>query len=451
MTSNGTTHDNPLQTIRLLNSLLTERLAAGGQHGQQFGGERDLYSALGYKTRLTAQDYLDAYRRGSLAGRGAGIHSAYTWKRKAVIIDGDERSGDQQPASAFLRDWQTLAHRHRLWQRFRRIDLLGRLGRFAVLLLGARDQRDARLPLAAPLGGLDGLLYARPYHESQVTITEFDRERGSPRYGQPLLYTIQTDEAGSTVVHHSRLLHVAEELLDNDVYGVPALEAVYNRLDDLEKVVGGGSEAFWLNIRRGLAVLARDGVDLPTDTAAKAAMQSEIDNFTHNLTRVLRLSGVDLQDLGADVVSSYDQFRVLVAIIAADLDIPQRLLIGNEQGERASSQDERNWASAIRARQTDYAEPDILRAFIDWCLRHGVLPPPSAGAYEVEWPPLYEPTGQEEADTALTVAQALATATGGVPEYAMPTEVFTERYLRYVPEITPAQMIAQERGRSEGE
>ncbi len=447
MTTNGTIKDDPALTIRLLNSLLTERLAAGGQHGQQFGGDRDLYTALGYKRKVTAQDYLDAYRRGSLAGRGVAIHSADTWKRKAVIVDGDSRSDEQQPDSEFVRGWQLLADRHQVWQRLRRVDLLGRLGRYAVLLLGARDQRQARLPLAGNLGGPEGLLYLRPYHETQVSITEFERESNSPRYGQPLLYTIQTDEQGSLVVHHSRVLHVAEELLDNDVYGVPALESVYNRLDDLEKVVGGSSEAFWLNIRRGLAILARDGVDLPTDSASKAAFDAEIDTFVHNLSRVMRLSGVDLQDLGADVVSSYEQFRVLVSIIAADLDVPQRKLIGNEQGERASSQDERNWAANVRARQTDYAEPVILRGLIDWCLRYGVLPPPASGSYQVEWPAVYEPTAQEEAETALVVAQALSTATGGVPEYAMPTEVYTERYLRFVPESTPAQLIDQERGR----
>jgi len=438
-----TTSDNEM--IYALNSLLTERLRASGQHGQQFGGDRDLYAALGYRRTLTAQDYLDAYRRGSLAGRGVAIHTEDTWKRKAIVIDGDSRSDQQQPASEFVRQWQQLANRQQVWHRLRRVDLLGRLGRYAVLLLGARDQRQLAQPLAGNLGGPDGLLYVRPYHETQAAIGDIERDAASPRYGKPLTYTIKSDDLASQTVHYSRVLHVAEDLLADDVYGVPALESVYNRLDDLEKVVGGSSEAFWLNIRRGLAFLAREGVDLSTDAEARSAMREQIDDFVHNLSRVMRLSGVDIQDLGADVVSGYEQFKVLVSVIAADLDVPQRKLIGNEQGERASSQDERNWAAKIRSRQTDYAEPLILRALIDWCVRNGALSPPASGSYDIEWPPVYEPTAQEEADTALTVAQALATVTGGAPDYAMPTEAFTERYLHYVPEELPAAVIARER------
>lgn len=449
-TTNGTGTADALRLLANINSVLTSRLAATGGLGYQFNGNRDLYTALGYRREISPEDYLNAYRRGSIAGRGIDLAPEDTWKRKAVIIDGQSRSDEQKSASPFIRDWQRLVDKHQLWHRFKRADILGRLGRYAILLLGVRDGQPLDSELTRRLGGPDDLLYVRPYYETSAVISTWDEVETSPRYGLPLTYQVKTSNRGGTkTVHYSRVLHVADGLLEDDVYGLPALESVYNRLDDLEKTVGGSSEAFWLNIRKGLALLAREGVDLPTSTEDKAAFDTEVENYIHNLSRVMRLSGVDVQDLGADVVDGYQQFKMLVSIIAADLDIPQRKLIGNEQGERASSQDERNWAAKIKSRQTDFAEPLILRAFIDWCVKYGLLPAPASGAYQVEWPAVYEPTAQEEADTALTVAQALNTAAGGLGvEYAMPLEDYTERYLHYVPPATPRQVIAGERGQN---
>jgi len=433
-----------------LNSMIRQRMAASGELGRSFGGKRDLYDSLGYKREVEAQDYINAYRRMSLAGRGVSVHTEDTWKRKAVVIDGKDRSDQQQPGSEFVRQWQALANKQAVWNKFRRVDLLGRLGQFAVLLIGCRDGAALDQPLIKNLAGPEGVLYLKPYHESAIVSLTLEADRTSPRYGLPATYQIDPgDGTGSMGVHWSRVLHVAEELLDNEVYGVPALESVWNRLEDLEKVVGGSSEAFWLNIRRGLAIVAREGVAMPTDAESKDKMQAEIDNFVHNLSRVMKLQGVDVNDLGADVVDGYQQFKVLVSVIAADLDIPQRKLIGNEQGERASSQDERNWAGKIRSRQADYAEPGIVRAFIDWAILHGALPRPTSGAYEIEWPPVYEPTEEEEAQTALTVAQALDTYSSGLANQVMPEDDFAELYLGYQRTDAVAALIAEERADGE--
>ena len=428
-----------------LNSVIGQRLRAAGQ-GYTHQGERDLYGTLGYLREIAFQDYVNKIRRGSIAGRGLNLPVEDTWKRKPVLIDGNARSDEQAPASEFLRQWIGLTNRLKLWAKLPRLDKLAGLGQYALLLLGTRDGDELDRPLVKRLRGPDDVLYARLYSEGTATITVWDEERNSPRYGLPLLYQVQTsaNAGGVRTVHYSRVLHVAEGLLEDDVYGVPALEAVYNRLDDLEKVTGGSSEAFWLNIRKGLAILAREDVDLPNSADDRAAFDAEVDNYVHNLERVMRLQGVELQELGADVVSGYDQFKMLVSVIAADLDIPQRKLIGNEAGELASSQDERNWAAKIASRQADFAEPEILRALLDWLLSHGALAKPGSGSYGVEWPPVYEPTQEEAAQTALTVAQALSAFTGGAAEYAMSVEDYTERYLHYVPKTTARQVIERE-------
>ncbi len=45
----------------------------------------------------------------------------------------------------------------------------------------------------------------------------------------------------------------------------------------------------------------------------------------------------------------------------------------------------------------------------------GVLPEPPEGGYDVEWPPLDEPTQKEEVEVAQLIADALNTLSGGNP------------------------------------
>jgi hypothetical protein len=221
-TTNGAGQGETLRLLTNLSAMMQRRLAAGGELGRSYGGERDLYAALGYKRELTAQDYLNAYRRMSLAGRGVSVHTEDTWKRKAVIIDGQHRSDQQQPGSEFIKQWQGLANRQQVWNKFRRADLLGRLGQFAVLLIGAHDGSPLDQPLVKMLGGPEGVLYLKPYHESAIVSMDFELDRNSARYGLPRMYQIDPgDSSGSMQVHWSRVLHVAEELLENEVYGVP--------------------------------------------------------------------------------------------------------------------------------------------------------------------------------------------------------------------------------------
>jgi hypothetical protein len=161
----------------------------------------------------------------------------------------------------------------------------------------------------------------------------------------------------------------------------------------------------------------------------------------------MQLAGVkDIKDLGSEVVDPTGMFETLIALLAADADMPQAVLVGTQKnglgGDASGETDQKMWAGTIEARQQNFAEPEILRPFIDWCLLYGVLPPPAADEYTVKWEPLYNPTGKDTADVAETNARALkefADARLKGSDEVMPPEVFTERYWDYVPEVTPAE------------
>src|SRR5690606_32676688 len=108
-------------------------------------------------------------------------------------------------------------------------------------------------------------------------------------------------------------------------------------------------------------------------------------------------------------------FDVQIALISAATGIPQRILMGSERGELASSQDERNWAVQVADRQNDFAETQVLRPFVNRLIGWGILPEPTGGHYEVEWPRQDEPTSDQRAtiaEKAAGIAERLSRSLG---------------------------------------
>lgn len=412
--------------------------------GTAFGGERDYYQVLGYKRNPEVDDFWGRYERDDIAGRVVDLPSQDTWKKRPVLIDGESRSNDDEPASEFIRAWQQMTDAGsdealNCYHYFERIDRLSGIGHFGVLLIGVRDGRKLDEPFEGKLTGPQDILYLRACSEASVMISPSDIEQdpGSKRFGRPLFYSINIDAGGSGIyqrVHWTRCIHVAEDLLEDEVYGRPRLERILNRIDDLMKIVGGSAEATWKLMRKGIAFIAKDGYQMPQDTTSKSEFNTQLEEYDHGLRRYLRLAGVDINELGSEVVDPSGLFGIIISLIAAASGIPQRILIGSERGELASSQDLRSWANAISDRQTNFAETFILRAFVNWCIKAGVLPKPKSGKYKVEWPKLYELTELEEAEVAERIANAIlryVQATGAV-DVVGPDE-FRERVLKFPP------------------
>jgi hypothetical protein len=377
--------------------------------GKAFEGERDYYKVLGYDLYPQVDDFLGRYTRDDIAGKIVDLPPQDTWKKRPVLIDGEERSDGDQPRSEFIRAWQQLTDAGsdealNVYHYFERIDRLSGIGRFGVLVIGARDGQTLDQPFQGRVIGPDGILYLRSCSEASVMIspTDIDMDPQSKRYGKPLWYQIniggEMGQNGYQRVHYSRCIHVAEDLLEDEVYGRPRLERVLNRLDDIMKIVGGSAEATWKLMRKGFLLSAKEGYQQPTNSETRRDVDAQIEEYDHGLRRFIRLTGVDAQDLGSEVVDPSGLFGIVLSLIAAASGIPQRILIGSERGELASTQDLRSWANAIADRQSNFAEPSILRPFVNWCIRAGVLPPPKSGKYKVEWPKLYELTELEEAE-----------------------------------------------------
>lgn len=431
------------KNVLQMNSILLDRMKLAQQLGQQYGGDRNLYTALGYPTAISYQQFLGKYERQDIAGRIVDLPAKDTWRKPPVIMDVTSNTEEDEPGSPFIQGMKYLIDKRRLWHYMARIDRLSGVGRFGVLLIGA----SGATPLSTELPKMtrpEDVIYLSPYAEGSIQITKTVSDPTSVRFGLPEIYSVNLGiDMPTEQVHWSRVIHVADDLLEDEVYGQPRMQRAYNLLDDLLKIIGGGAEATWKNMDKGLHADVRDGFD---DIPDEDALTEEIDEYMHGLRRFLRTKGITLTPLGSDVVDPTGLFNAIIGLVAASSDIPQRILLGSERGELASSQDASTWAGQIAERQRNFAEPQLLRPLIDRLVTYGALPAPDGGKYTVEWPSLFELNDLERADLALKMAQAAAAMSPGAPEMVMGVEYF-QRVLLRMPEAeigTESRLLDEE-------
>lgn len=432
-------------------------IAARGQlaslMGTSFDGKRDLYEAFGYtKKELTFIDFFQRYKRQDIAKAVISRPARDTWSGDIVVL---ETHDDKQ--TEFEKEFDKLQKRLKLKSKFTRLDKITSLGKYGVLLLGLSDCRIREDFAKEPNQDNLDLLYVKPVSEANALIHKYDNDPRSERYGLPEYYDISLkgingQNSKSTLkVHYSRVIHVAWDLFEDDVEGTPVLEAIFNRLMDLEKLVGGSAEMFWRGARPGLAGQINPDFEAPDDLDKKA--KEHMDEYIHDLRRFLLMQGVEVKELSPEISDPSNHVKTQVQMISAETGIPQRILLGAEQGELASGQDADAWKTLIQNRRQEQAEQIILRPFIDRLIELGVLPKPQTEDYSIMWSDLFAPSEKERAETGKTRAAAIQQylqnpmATEVVPPKVFLKYLlgFDKQQLEYAEELTNEDRLEEER------
>lgn len=381
--------------------------------------KRNLWNIFGYPATITIDDYWKRYCRDGIGSRVIKAYPDACWRRAPIVQDeqGSSPKEDQDDYSAFTAAWEDLNERLRVLHYLRRADRLSRVGHFSILVLGFAGTGGLDTP--APKTG--ELLYMAPYSERSVKIVSFERDTRSPRYGLPLVYEVnpaKDRQSGSTAretvaafkVHWSRVIHIAEDLDEDDVFGTPALRPIWNNLLDLEKVTGSGAETFWLNARGGMSVEAAADAKLTKDGIAD--MKSQIEDYENELRRTLAIQGATVKPLTMSIADPTPNFNASIAIISGQTGIPQRILNGSERGELASSEDANSWGARVDERCQQHCGPAILIPFINRMIETGNLPQPQ-GNWFPQWPDATALSPEKQATIAKTRIEGLTAWANG--------------------------------------
>jgi hypothetical protein len=411
--------------IQDLASALVARMSLASSLGQQtYGGDRDIYQALGYPTTIKYNDYVARYFRQDIAKAIIDRPVKSTWQGKLELVE------DENEDTPFELAWTDLNDRFGMQQMFSRVDRLAGIGRYGVLLLGLDDVKineDFQKPVAS---GKRKLIYMMPFGEGSAMINTYENDPTNPRYGKPLTYnvTVQQLEGGvsmTIMVHYTRILHIIENPLESEVESTPILEIVFNRLIDLEKLIGGDAEMYWRGARPGYAGIVDKDFQLTPQT--KTDLKDQIDEYEHNLRRILVNEGVDLKALAQQIADPKNHVEVQLMMISAVTGIPKRILVGSERGELSSAQDSGEWKTFIQIRRTDHAEPHIIRVCVKRFQELGILPQTSTGKYSITWEDLFALSEGDRVKIGLDRSTAIKNYTASpLSASIMPEEAFAE-------------------------
>jgi hypothetical protein len=409
---------------------------------------RDIDDECGYpKTdAITIDNYNDFYEREPVATRVVELLPKESWVVQPTIYE-DE---DSEQETAFEAAWKELVtglygeenfflgeEGNPIWEALLQADILSGIGRYGVLLLGLDDGDE----LSKPAKRAKKLLYLNSFSEVQAKIQQVESDRSSPRFGQPTLYSISLaspiSELGASVstqtqnVHWTRVVHL------QDNAGVPRMRPVFNRLMDLRKTYGGSAEMYWRGAFPGMSLETHPqlGGDVTIDADD---LRDTLENYANGLQRYLVTSGMAVKPLAPQVVDPTQQINAHIQAICIVLGVPQRIFMGSERGELASSQDLGSWQARMSARQNNYLTPKVIVPLVNRLIMLGVLPEPSE--FCVDWPDMVTTSEQDKATIANAKVTAMAAYVGGGVEALITPLDFLTRILE-VPQDEAEQML----------
>lgn len=406
-------------------SAIVSRVNLMSRLGQQYDGDRDIYQALGYPLTLTYSDYAAKYDRQDAAKAIIDRPVNGTWQGGVSVVE----TTDAEETS-FEKDWKELDNKLKFSSKFRRLDKLTGIGHYGVMLLGLDDVGN-KDDLKKPVLGKRKLLYVKPLGEGSAQVKTWENNTKDERYGLPKFYslTIVKDSNNSTTieVHWSRVVHVTDDLLESESEGTPRYKALFNRLMDLEKLVGGSAEMFWRGARPGYQGKVEKDYQMTDET--KTDLKDQVDEFEHNLRRIMINEGVDLKALQSQVSDPKNHADIQYQAISMVTGIPKRILTGSEVGELASGQDRVNWLTYLQGRRDNFAEPEIVRPFVDRLISYGILSKPQE-SYNVVWSDLFAPSEKDKAEVGEIRAKALKEYTTNLTaESVVPEKAFFKYFL----------------------
>jgi hypothetical protein len=183
------------------------------------------------------------------------------------------------------------------------------------------------------------------------------------------------------VVGRSLTVHPDRVVVLGDVRnGIPFLQAGYNDCVNIEKVLGGSGESFLKNASRQLAINFEKDVDLSSIARAHGVAESELQGIFDDVTKGMNrgqdqtvvTKGASVTPLVANVPDPTPAFEVSLQSFCASIRIPSKIIIGNQQGQRASTEDQVSFHKRCQGRRVNTISSDI-EVFVDHLMRLGIL------------------------------------------------------------------------------
>lgn len=364
------------------------------------------WQAFGWNPDPTFEDFYRLWERGGLAHGAIARVISKSWQDNPDINEGDKDQEDR-PRTGWERAFLKFAETYKLWEVFQEADLRRCVGSYSAIILQIADGKTWDSPVTGRAARR--LVRLIPAWQGQVQPVEYDMDETSPGYGEPTMYSFNEGAVGlanttASASFAGRIVNVHPDrvfILGDITHGIPMLRAGYNDFANLEKILGGSGESFLKNAARQLAIEFDKEVDLDDIAAAHGIPVKDLRKVYDDVTAGLN-QGIDqtvvtqaakVSPLTANVPDPEKHFEASCMSAAASIMIPLMIWIGSQTGERASTQDQLDWANTIQSRRVRKMAGEI-KDFVLRLMNLRLLE--AAKEYSVVWSDLTEASLSEK-------------------------------------------------------
>lgn len=364
----------------------------------------------GFPEQVTYENLYALYRRGGIAHGAVEKLVGKCWQTNPEIIEGDDADESKDETT-----WEKNTKKvftKRLWRAFAEADRRRLVGRYAGILLHINDSRKWDQPVVRG----KSLKKVTIAWAGSLTVSQWVTDENSSDYGQPKQWKyVESLPNGGTnqrFVHPDRVFILGD--YSNDAIGF--LEPGYNACVSLEKVEGGSGESFLKNAARQLNVNFEKEIDFNNLASLYGVsideLQDKFNEVAGEMNRgndvLMTTQGATVAPLVTAVADPSATYNVNLQTFAASVDIPVKVLVGMQTGERASTEDQKYFNARCQSRRGDlsFEIEDFSDKLIDLKIIDAV------SEKTVIWDDLNEQTGTEKLANAKTMAEINQTFQG---------------------------------------
>lgn len=370
----------------------------------------------GFKQELTFDDLHKLYRRGGIAHGAVNKLVANCWRTNPQVIEGEQsdESGDVTPWEREINQVFT----HRFWRAFAKADTRRLVGRWSGILLHVKDSRGWDQPVIKG----KALQKITPVWASALTVGSRDNAGAITMWQY-----IESLSDGSTAqrkIHPDRVLIIGD--MSDDEIGF--LEPGYNACVSLEKVEGGSGESFLKNAANKQNINFDAGVDFNNVASMYGVSVDELQERYNEAARELNIGndvllitqGAQVTPLVSAVSDPSPTYDVNLKTFSASVDIPSRIIVGNQSGERASTEDQIYFNSRCQSRRGDLSFD--VEDMVDKLIYLQIIKP--VAKFSIVWDELNEQSSSDKLDSAVKMSDINQTS------LALGERVFTVAEIR---------------------
>lgn len=408
-------------------AVLRARTAMGGNVAGPADEKRcRAWIEYGWPDTVDFQMLHNLYTRQSLASGAVNKLVSKCWTTNPQIIKGKDNA-------TAVTGWDSEVAKvatETFWRAFKEADTRRLVGRYALLILRIADSQTWDTE-----AGEGRLVEMLPVWAGEADKGPIETDETSDNFNKPKSWTY----AGKTI-HYTRVF-VLGDIAEN---AIAYLEPGYNDFVNIEKLLGGVGESFLKNAARQMNINFDAEVNLAEIAQAHGVPLNGLQSVYNNATRAFNsgsdvamiTQGASVSAMTAVVPDVGTPFETTVSSISAGIDMPTRILIGNQSGERSSTEDRAQWNARCQSRRVSELSFEIMRLVMQLQKLKAI---PANETFSVQWDDLTAPTESDRVANAGALATVNKTQTdaGGLL-------VFPDREVREAAGYEPLKAAGQQ-------